>query len=98
MYELKLGRMEKISRQRDGGTGFRTDFSWSSIQSVPDDRVPQGPEVYANLVSASGFDLNFEQRELAERRIDSVLHFVMRDCLTSAGPARSHARAADRIA
>src|SRR6185437_9556151 len=54
--------------------------------------------MYANLVSASGLDLNFEQRELAEGRVDSLLNFIVGYCFTSAGPARSHTRAAECVA
>src|SRR5271165_2016371 len=54
--------------------------------------------MHADLVSASGLDLEFNQRELAVWRIYFSLHGVMGDRLAAAGTARRHSRAPLRMA
>src|SRR5207244_12823996 len=54
--------------------------------------------MHANLVSASGVDPQFEQRELAKFGIDPPLHRVVRYGFASARAASCHSRAADAIA
>src|SRR5947199_10331511 len=54
--------------------------------------------MHANLVSASGIDPQFEQRELAKFGIDPPLHRVVRYGFASARAASCHSRAADAIA
>src|SRR5712691_11115284 len=53
--------------------------------------------MHANLVSASGIDPQFEQRELAKFGIDPPLHRVMRYGFATARAASCHSRAADAI-
>src|SRR5580704_1816276 len=47
----------------------------------------------ANLVRPASIDLNFQQAELAVRRVQLALHRVMADGLAPARPPRGHARA-----
>src|SRR5207249_5260595 len=54
--------------------------------------------MHANLVSASGIDPQFEQRELAKFGIDPALYPVVRYGFASAWAASCHSRAADVIA
>src|SRR5437588_12360153 len=54
--------------------------------------------MHANLVSASGIDPQFEQRELAKFGIDPPLYRVVRYGFASAGAASCHSRAADAVA
>src|ERR1700683_4909246 len=53
--------------------------------------------MHANLVGASGFDLEFDERKLAVRRIDLFLYRVMRNRLAATVTFCRHARAALRV-
>src|SRR5262249_13824105 len=60
--------------------------------------MSDGRHVNADLVGAASLDVNIDQRELAERRVDASPHLVMRHRGASFAALGGHTCAAYRIA
>src|SRR5438270_10150441 len=58
----------------------------------------QRRQVHANLVSASGINLQFEQSELSEPRVQSPTDPIVSDCFSSTGAPRRHAGSSYAVA
>src|SRR5205807_2500975 len=69
-----------------------------SVKRVTDYRMAQRSHVDANLMSASGFDFDSEQRRFTELRFDSLLNNILSDGFAATSAARGHADATNRIA
>src|SRR4030095_15468684 len=74
------------------------DLACRAIQSSAHSGMAERGQVYPDLVSAPGVDLEFQQRELAVGRVDSAADLVVRDCLAPAEAAGGHAGAAHGVA
>ena len=105
MRQFEAGSVQEISRQGERigiivlaltRAGF--DLGRRAIEFVADNGMSQRRHVNADLVSSTGVDFDFEQSELAERRIELAQNVVVRDGLALAGSLCRHSYAADGVA
>src|ERR1700746_1773380 len=68
------------------------EFPRGPIECISSHRMPKRGQVYADLVSAPGSDVQFQQTEFSKWRIQTPNNLVVGDRLASARAAGCHSR------
>src|ERR1700678_1581798 len=97
MGEGEVGGVEEVAVELQLG-GEAGNEAWGSVECVPDDGMAEGLCVDADLVSAAGFDLDFDESEWAIRAGDACENVNVGDGGAAVGAAGGHAGAADEVA
>src|SRR5690242_7595498 len=97
MNELQRSGMQEVPRQGSRARA-RPQFARCTVESVADDGMTDGGEMNANLMSASGIDLQFEQTELAEGGIKFLADGVVGDGFAPSAAPGGHAGSAHNVA
>src|SRR5690242_181193 len=97
MRELELGGMQEIARQGQRGSGLGADLGRGTIELVPNHGMANRREVDTNLVRASGFNAELQERELSVRGVDPAFDVVMSDGFTATAATGGHPNATNGI-
>jgi len=92
-----MGKLERCGVQEIALQGEVADLFWRAIENIANNGMSDRGQVHADLVGASGLDLEFEQRKFAVIGVQLTSNRVVGDSASATAAAGGHASAAEKV-